>query len=243
MKKIAFISLLMLLAVATSCNQEEVYDGNSSTRLGNDGVLEVNVTNTLHIPSTVSFVRATMSRSILGELLDSDEFCLDEWVDELIRDGKFVGGPLNKFEEITVGEAPFNSGFTMQLRNDIPEAFLRSVTELEFLGDLTISNRDARISWWGDPEFTGYCVAGEWIGSFSSSPMEFVFSDRDVTISGHQPCFIVHQNYNLSLTRGWNIIYVTETHHSLALSTRNRSTQRPPGSNFIWTMPAFWSPD
>ena len=228
----------MLLAVATSCNQNEVYDGNSSTRLGSDGVLEVNITNTLHVPSTVSFVRATMFRSLLDELLDSDEFCIEE----LFGDTEFcccgkVGGALNKFEEITVGEAPFNSGFTMQLRNDIPDAFLCPATELEFLGNLTISNRDARISWWHILGLDGYCAVGEWIGRFSSS-MRFVFSDRDVTISGHQPGLNVHQNFNLSLTRGWNIVYLTETHNST-----NWSTQHPPGRNFIWSMPAFWSPD
>ena len=239
-----FVATLCVATVFSSCAKDEVQD--IETRDASDEVFEIRAVNVLHFSHRVASVRATLSRALYP-----DEFCMEELFNnaEFCCCGK-VGGVLGAFEEIVIGEASFNSGFTMQLSNNIPDAFLQPVTRLYSWSNdkLDISNRDARISWWsGFGAVIGYCAAGEWIGRMQYQSdfftrrrvgARFVFSDKDVTISG----VVDSQVFNLSLKKGWNTVYGYFSGADGMSNPLNWTTQRPSGSNMIWTMPAYWRP-
>ena len=149
---------------------------------------------------------------------------------------------------LTVGEAPFqNNGFTLRLIDEVPTPFLSPITDLEYEGTLTISDRNARMTFVIDClilfayDSNGNAIGYLGLGNERDNEWSWgtwVYIDRNVTVSGttnwnDDDWEVV---FDLNLRRGWNTIYFHENENT----KRTRFTsQRPSGWSLIWEFSAW----
>ena len=135
---------------------------------------------------------------------------------------------------VAVGEWT-DSGVTLTLSNEIPEAFLRPVLESDFR-HFSFSDERANIAvvaapfWALDRHYNviGSFLINEIIGNKRYSAA-WIYADRRVNITGANEGI----NVDINLRQGWNILY---THHSLfGDGDVIMTTRRPSGMNFEWT--------
>ena len=120
-----------------------------------------------------------------------------------------------------------NGGFTMVLPATVKNSLLIAVKEWwDELQNIVISNNNTKITYFED--VIGYNSAGEEVYSFVHNKhneeginafVYYVYADNDVTITGSN----YHIICNMSLKKGWNIVYITvaETENGKSEMTTN----------------------
>ena len=222
MKKFRLLATLLVVALCTTTIFTSCRNGDDD---GGNGAFEIRATNVdtddLHSDNRIATVRA--------ELLFWDK----------VND---------KGRTLTVGEAPFqNNGFILPLIDDVPSTFLYSITEIAVAPELTISDRNARITY--EMELLALNSGGDEIGFFrlrgyganlDELGAFWIYADRNVTVRGTFRggccCGSLEQYWNLNLSRGWNAVY------SYYVSTNTLvlriTSQRPSGADLEWR---FWN--
>ena len=154
-----------------------------------------------------------------------------------------------RIEEFVLGEAPFqNRGFSVTLSTDIPNLFLFSIEELEWGGELAISNRNANlVSFGGDNGgFVAFDSDGNRIGggiakTAKTNTAEYyafwIYADKNVTVRGSFTTeWSRTTHFDLNLRSGWNAVFVRiESNESGGIETF--TSQRPNNVTFMWE---FW---
>ena len=160
---------------------------------------------------------------------------LEDWDDGSIRIETFV-----------LGEAPFqNRGFSVTLSTEIPNLFLYSIEELEWGGELAISNRNANFvflsveSVFGALDSDGNRIGH--IGKFAETNTAYysafwIYTDRNVTIRGSFTERSWTTHFDLNLRSGWNAVFLrAERNENGGIDTF--TSQRPSNVTFMWK---FW---
>ena len=117
------------------------------------------------------------------------------------------------FGETTSGSWS-NGGFTLTLPATLDSRYLADWFENE--ENIVMSDRNARMN--RELDLRAYNSDGEEVGDFMLSKEDgdkfvwvfFVYTDRDVTITGTTNDSEIQLIYNLSLKRGWNRVYITD---------------------------------
>ena len=110
-----------------------------------------------------------------------------------------------------------NGGFTLNFVKTVPDKFLRVQA---FSGDIKTSN--SKVKFYGaDDDVEGYDAEGKFVDSFSyhtdyskndfSAYAFFMYVDDDLTVTGTQNMEELRVKYELSLKKGWNIVYSYES--------------------------------
>ena len=156
----------------------------------------------------------------------------------------------------SIAEAPFqNNGFTMQLPTTLPDNFLRAVeSSFPRIAEVTITgNSNAR--WLPNIDLAAFNKSGNEIGTvnlvggidfenITGTVARWVYVDSNVSVTVPNTAILLGQptiNFiaaNLSLRKGWNIVYATisiENFGNIRHITTTLTTQRPPNVIFAWT--------
>ncbi|MDR0334074.1 MAG: hypothetical protein LBI15_11525 [Dysgonamonadaceae bacterium] len=220
-----------LLVVALCATTVFTSCGNDDDDDNNNGAFEIRATNVINSNSKISTVKFVIVA--YDEVNDRDR-------------------------TLTVGEAPFqNNGFTMRLIDDIPQSFLWSVENLDYIediSDIVISDRNARIL--AAIDYSGgleaYDKDGNFLGGFAflediryddrEGKREaywafWIFADRDVAVKGVLRNEYVDISYDLNLKKGWNTAYEYYNDGYSSSYTRKMTSQRPSAANLSWV---FW---
>jgi len=149
----------------------------------------------------------------------------------------------NNGNEYTVASCKYeNNGFTLTLPGTVPEKYINGISEENFEG--TISDPKAKI---GGIRIYACDFQGKTMGDFFYMSDNFYFilyyyADRDVTIQGHgiidADKYYGDVEYDLSLEKGWNIVYEKATIHGEDIDF-SLTTQKPSDIDFKW----YYSPN
>lgn len=130
-----------------------------------------------------------------------------------------------------IAQAPFtNNGFTLELPATVGAKYLFLISE-EAPRGINISDENAKGLFLED--IRGYDGDDDEIGDFyleeengdNEYYTSWFYSDRDVTIKGEDD----GEKYNVTLKKGWNVVYDSYTDHSYSLTS-----QKPSGVNYTW---------
>ena len=145
--------------------------------------------------------------------------------------------------ELIIAETVFvNNGFTLQLPETVSDNHLMLIRTLEDEFDITMSDDDAKWLIMRLGDIVAYNIDDRRIGMFrfqeedTGSTFSFatwVYIDRDVVIEASGGCCCHVETWDLSLRKGWNIIYGSGTENKFYITT-----QKPEGVNLRWE---FWS--
>ena len=136
-----------------------------------------------------------------------------------------------------VASCPYkNGGFKLNLSKDVPSQYLESLDETDF-GEEEIapfvSDKNAKIA---NLSILAYDEADKEIGEFylnweneEDAGAIYCYADRDFTVKGTYNYGDYKDIYNVSIRKGWNIIYNKETNESFT-----STTSKPNGANFKW---------
>lgn len=130
-----------------------------------------------------------------------------------------------------IAQAPFtNNGFTLELPATVGAKYLFLISE-EAPRGINISDENAKgLFLW---DIRGYDGDDDEIGDFyleeengdNEYYTSWFYSDRDVTIKGEDD----GEKYNVTLKKGWNVVYDSYTDGSYSLTS-----QKPSGVNYTW---------
>jgi|LSQX01.2.fsa_nt_gb hypothetical protein len=130
-----------------------------------------------------------------------------------------------------IAQAPFtNNGFTLELPATVGAKYLFLISE-EAPRGINISDENAKGLFLED--IRGYDGDDDEIGDFyleeengdNEYYTSWFYSDRDVTIKGEDD----GEKYNVTLKKGWNVVYDSYTDDSYSLTS-----QKPSGVNYTW---------
>jgi len=130
-----------------------------------------------------------------------------------------------------------NGGFTINLPQTIDDKYLVRIDEAVFItdwnddyfdgDDIKISNRNVKtLQIWN---FEGYDSQGDWVDNFLYikegeflwwTRAFFWYVDRDVTITGTADGYYEGDTWNVSLKKGWNIVYRINNDHQHEYTTK-----------------------
>ena len=133
-----------------------------------------------------------------------------------------------------------NNTFVVQLLNNVPAGLLKPISD-RYDNDLNVSDRNAKYVYgeirgeshiegifhfsWYRTQFHYLCKdETDESGYTNLWDTELVYVDRDVNVTGKT----TWQEYNLSLKKGWNWVYISGDESVV-------TTTVPSGAKFIWT--------
>ncbi|MEY5041972.1 MAG: hypothetical protein RLZZ414_1525 [Bacteroidota bacterium] len=217
-----FLALGLTTAVFNSCEKDDVNDG--GTNGGNGGnASKITATNVNNSSTQIKTVKA-----------------LVYW------------GSGDEYDNDAIAQGPYqNNGFTLELPATLGAKYLETL-DADDLEGITVSDRNFKSVSLDD--LRGYNENDEEIGVFlkevenddSEHYALWLYVDRDVTIKGEETNYIDNgfeeeyeeeEIYDLTLKKGWNIVYGSVTGryengrdvHSLTMSSK-----KPSGVNYTW---------
>lgn len=128
--------------------------------------------------------------------------------------------------------------FKFDLPEDVNSGNLFSLSDFEEFKGLSISNSSARVCYaefnaYKGTERSGYIVYSNGETTLSHVAVNFIYVDRDVTISGKQTStnegFEIHTVTNCSFVKGWNLIAFYSSETPAVEHTTNYTTDIPSG--------------
>jgi len=168
----------------------------------------------------------------------------------------------NNYEYYTIAEAPYkDNGFTLELPATVPAQYLDSIMENGdevFIKGITVS--DKTVIGTSFECFDAYDKNDDSIGGLyylsvddngNGSEAWWFYVDKEVTINGQNKQEYEDFNEvdisifnNLTLKKGWNIIYLTVTHvynqsTQIDTYTNTFSNQKPSGVTLKWYFDSF----
>lgn len=128
-----------------------------------------------------------------------------------------------------------NGGFTLTLPENVDAKYLETLSNYEFEDGISISDKNVKTC---SIDIYGYNAAGAEAGTFwyESKTCEagFMYVDRNVTVTGsHTYSDGEKEVYNMSLVKGWNIVYMTETEKD-DVYTYTATTSNPGGLSWVF---------
>lgn len=136
----------------------------------------------------------------------------------------------NDYDEDAITQAPYlNNGFILELPTTLEAKYLE--IDAYDLEGIAVSDKNFKSYFFDD--LSGYNEDGDEIGYFYLNEengdneyyTSWFYSDRDVTIKGEYG----GEKYNVTLKKGWNVVYDSYTDDSYSLTS-----QKPSGVNYTW---------
>lgn len=204
-----FLALGLTTVVFNSCDKDDDNDGD--TNGGN--ALKITATNVINGSTNIKTVKALI-------YLESGE---------------------NDYDEDAIAQAPYeNNGFTLELPTTLGAKYLETIDAYDLEG-IAVSDKNFKSYFFDD--LSGYNEDDDEIGYFYLTEengdndyyTSWFYSDRDVTIKGeykeideeYDEEYI--NNYDLTLKKGWNVVYDSYTDDGFSLTS-----QKPSGVNYTW---------
>lgn len=208
-----FLALGLTTAVFNSCERDDDNDG------GTNG--KITATNVINGSTNIKTVKA-----------------LAYW-----ESGE------NDYGSDAIAQAPYqNNGFTLELPATLGAKYLETL-DADDLEGITVSDKNFKSATLND--LIGYNKNDEEIGSFyleevnedSEHYTSWIYVDRDVTIKGennevdeeYDEEYI--KKYDLTLKKGWNIVYSSDTEsykNGRDVYSSTMSSKKPSGVNYTW---------
>lgn len=208
-----FLALGLTTTVFNSCEKDDDFDGGTT----DVNTSKITATNVINGTTKIKTVKA------LAYWVSDDE---DNGID-------------------TIAQAPYqNNGFTLELPATLGAKYLEPLNEVDLEG-FFVSDRNFKSHiLYG---LIGYNEEDDKIGHFfleeenddSEHYTFWIYVDRDVTIKGEynevDDGYII--KYDLSLKKGWNIVYHSQTEsyeNGRDLYSYTISNNKPSGVNYTW---------
>lgn len=143
----------------------------------------------------------------------------------------------NDYGKDAITQAPYlNNGFTLELPTTLGAKYLETI-DADDLEGIAVSDKNFKSCFLDD--LRGYNEDDDEIGYFYLEEengdnfyyTSWFYSDRDVTIKGEYKEIDEEyiNNYDLTLKKGWNVVYDSYTDDSYSLTS-----QKPSGVNYTW---------
>ncbi len=145
------------------------------------------------------------------------------------------GDNMGNLTGTSVANSSFSNGFTLTLPATVDAKYLEEFDDDDFPSGISVSDKSAKT---GEIVIVGYDKAGAQLGTFwyASNTWDagFIYADKNVTITGSgTDKYGDTEVYNVSLVKGWNIIYGTETEKN-DVSTYTYTTSDPGGLKWVF---------
>ena len=153
----------------------------------------------------------------------------------------------NDYGSDAIAQAPYqNNGFTLELPATLGAKYLET-PDADDLEGITVSDKNFKSAFLDD--LSGYNENDEEIGSFyleevnedSEHYTSWIYVDRDVTIKGENnevdEEYDVVNKYDLTLKKGWNLVYdsYTESYkNGQHVYSSTMTSKKPSGVNYTW---------
>ena len=153
----------------------------------------------------------------------------------------------NDYGSDAIAQAPYqNNGFTLELPATLGAKYLET-PDADDLEGITVSDKNFKSAFLDD--LSGYNENDEEIGSFyleevnedSEHYTSWIYVDRDVTIKGENnevdEEYVEENKYDLTLKKGWNLVYVSYTNsykNGQHVYSSTMTSKKPSGVNYTW---------
>ena len=161
-------------------------------------------------------------KSITAKVVDGKDY--DSLIDEVIAVIVYDDG--DEGAGFAVESGPYkNGGFTIDFPESVSSKYLDYIFDDPEEGVKVSDEKTQGAILF----FSGYSKSGEWVGLFnheketktSYSEAEYLYVDRNCTVKGTEKDGKYTYTYDVSLKKGWNIIYYTETDLTETYSSKN----------------------
>ena len=205
---------------------------------------------------------ATLSVAIVSGIVETDTIQITPpTIDKITAtveygkefDNKIVKVQLELWDEpkpvVLATGAWSKGGFTIELPETVDAKYLEPIAECDFGIPVTFSNKNTKILseyiHEGSASVNGYNKDDEFVCAFMLSISRgddypfgaiYMYADSDVNISGSgKSHFGFDIVYSLTLMKGWNIVYITDTFINFNFVKRDYTSSIRNASGLKWT--------
>ena len=148
----------------------------------------------------------------------------------------------NNYESEAIAQAPYqNNGFTLELPATLQDKYLETI-DTDDLEGIFVSDKNFKSCFLED--LRGYNGDDNEIGYFYLEEdnenwehyTSWIYVDRNVTIKGEVVDDEEQGNFDLTLKKGWNIVYESyiEMENGIVMDSFTISSKKPSGVYFTW---------
>ena len=148
----------------------------------------------------------------------------------------------NNYESEAIAQAPYlNNGFTLELPATLQDKYLETI-DTDDLEGIFVSDKNFKSCFLedlrgynGDDNVIGYFYLEEDNENWEHYT-SWIYVDRNVTIKGEVVDDEEQGNFDLTLKKGWNIVYESyiEMENGIVMDSFTISSKKPSGVYFTW---------